>query len=154
MKKSDLGKKISKLYKALKKGDIGIEDLSKYKGEFSEFYKHIIESVKMSKGTKYEDFFDFSDLSFEEICFIEEESKIVREFLQMCNDYYTFSKSGDILITDSEYDEVMKKTFEIYDQLKELGYEDRVEQQDMTMDIIQAIEDNQNIVIEARCWNW
>ena len=60
MKKSDLGKKISKLYKALKKGDIGIEDLSKYKGEFSEFYKHIIESVKMSKGTKYEDFFDFS----------------------------------------------------------------------------------------------
>ena len=57
-------------------------------------------------------------------------------------------------ITFDFWEEVMKKTFEIYDQLKELGYEDRVEQQDMTMDIIQAIEDNQNIVIEARCWNW
>ena len=57
-------------------------------------------------------------------------------------------------ITFDFWEEVMKKTFEIYDQLKELGYEDRVEQQDMTMDIIQAIEDNQNIVVEARCWNW
>lgn len=127
MKKSDLGKKISKLYKALKKGDIGIEDLSKYKGEFSEFYKHIIESVKMSKGTKYEDFFDFSDLSFEEICFIEEESKIVREYLQMCNDYYTFSKSGDILITDSEYDEVMNMYTKLYrkDRITTTEFEDR-----------------------------
>ena len=48
----------------------------------------------------------------------------------------------------------MKETFEMYDKLKELGYEDRVEQQNMTMDIIQAIEDNQNIVTEARCWYW
>ena len=57
-------------------------------------------------------------------------------------------------ITFDFWEEVMKKTFEIYDYLKELGYEDREEQQNMTMDIIQAIEDNQNIVIEARCWNW
>lgn len=57
-------------------------------------------------------------------------------------------------ITFEFWEEVMKQIFEIYDQLKELGYEDRVEQQNMTMDIIQAIEDNQNIVVEARCWNW
>lgn len=52
------------------------------------------------------------------------------------------------------WEEVMEKIFEIYDQLIKLGYEDRVGQQDMTMDIIQAIEDNQNIIIEARSWNW
>lgn len=47
------------------------------------------------------------------------------------------------------WEEVMKKVFEIYDYLKSLGYEDREEQQNMSMDIIQAIEDNQNIIIEA-----
>jgi len=52
------------------------------------------------------------------------------------------------------WEEIMEETFEIYDKLIELGYEDREEQQNMTMDIIQAIEDNQNIVIEARCWYW
>ena len=52
------------------------------------------------------------------------------------------------------WEEIMEETFEIYDKLIELGYEDREEQQNMTMDNIQAIEDNQNIVIEARCWYW
>lgn len=47
------------------------------------------------------------------------------------------------------WEEVMKKVFEIYDHLKGLGYEDREEQQNMSMDIVQAIEDNQNIIIEA-----
>lgn len=39
-------------------------------------------------------------------------------------------------ITFDFWEEIMKETFEIYDKLKELGYEDRIEQQDMTMDII------------------
>lgn len=52
------------------------------------------------------------------------------------------------------WEEVMDKIFEIYDSLRYLGYEDREDQQNMTMDIIQAIEENQNIVIEARSWNW
>lgn len=51
------------------------------------------------------------------------------------------------------WEEVIREVFDIYDYLKNCGFEDREDQQNMTFDIIQAIEDNQNIVIEARSWN-
>jgi hypothetical protein len=83
---------------------------------------------------------------------IAEEDENARDFIRnMYNDTGRIEKNS---MSFNFWEEVMKKTFEIYDYLKELGYEDREEQQNMTMDIIQAIEDNQNIIIEARCWNW
>lgn len=51
------------------------------------------------------------------------------------------------------WEEVIREVFDIYDYLKNYGFEDREDQQNMTFDIIQAIEDHQNIVIEARSWN-
>ena len=84
---------------------------------------------------------------FNEIAEVDENA---RDFIRdMYNDTGRIEKNS---MSFNFWEEVMKKTFEIYDYLKELGYEDREEQQNMTMDIIQAIEDNQNIIIEARSW--
>ena len=44
---------------------------------------------------------------------------------------------------------ITEETFKTYDYLKELGFEDREEQQNMSLDIIQSIQENKNIVVEA-----
>ena len=36
------------------------------------------------------------------------DSKALKHFIQMCLDYYTYSKTGDVLVTDSEYDKAME----------------------------------------------
>lgn len=47
------------------------------------------------------------------------------------------------------WEEIMKETLAFFEKMKELGYEDRIGQQDMSYDIIESIRDNQNIIVEA-----
>ena len=43
----------------------------------------------------------------------------------------------------------MKETLNFFERMAELGYEDRIGQQDMSYDIIESIRDNQDIIVEA-----
>lgn len=47
------------------------------------------------------------------------------------------------------WEEVMKETLDFFERMTELGYEDRIGQQDMSYDIIESIRDNQDIIVEA-----
>lgn len=47
------------------------------------------------------------------------------------------------------WEDVMKETLVFFKQMTELGYEDRIGQQDMSYDIIESIRDNQDIIVEA-----
>lgn len=70
-----------------KAGKMAIDDLKDYKLLFSEFVKFVTDEEEMRKsGSKYVD--------------------VIEKFLALCNDYYVFSESGDVLITDRQYDEV------------------------------------------------
>lgn len=123
MEKTDLEKKLTKIYKSLKKGDIDIEELAKYKGEFSEYYKNVRDAIIILTSMNEFDFSKFLSgeitmrelFSFDPIPLKDRNlpnfsvtSKVLGKYLEMCNDYYVNSKSGDILITDSEYDECME----------------------------------------------
>jgi len=44
---------------------------------------------------------------------------------------------------------IMQNVFECFNKFQELGFEDRIGQQDMSFDIIDAIADGQNIIVEA-----
>lgn len=47
------------------------------------------------------------------------------------------------------WEDVMKETLDFFERMTELGYEDRIGQQDMSYDIIESIRDNQDIIVEA-----
>ena len=47
------------------------------------------------------------------------------------------------------WEDVMKETLNFFERMTELGYEDRIGQQDMSYDIIESIRDNQDIIVEA-----
>lgn len=47
------------------------------------------------------------------------------------------------------WENVMSKTDEFFKKMIELGYEDRIGQQNMSYDIIESIRDGQNIIVEA-----
>lgn len=47
------------------------------------------------------------------------------------------------------WEDIMKETLDFFEKMKELGYEDRIGQQDMSYDIIESIIDDQNIIVEA-----
>ena len=66
-------------------GKITIDELAEYKILFNEFAQFVTESDKKTIKP-YED--------------------IIKKFLCMCNDYYIFSNSGDVLITDRTFDMV------------------------------------------------
>lgn len=48
-----------------------------------------------------------------------------------------------------DWEEVMANTMNFFDTMKDKGYEDRVGQQDMSLDIVDAIKDQQNVIVEA-----
>ena len=76
-------KDFRKLRENVLKGKIIIDDLSEYKSDFKSFYYEVI-----NKPNKH---------------LIDD----IYEFLMLCLDYYTYSNSGDVLIDDHEYDEIM-----------------------------------------------
>lgn len=47
------------------------------------------------------------------------------------------------------WEEVMLCTTQFFNKMTQLGYEDRIGQQDMSYDIIESIRDKQNIIVEA-----
>lgn len=130
MAKSNLEKTISKLYKAVESGEIDIEELSKYKGEFGEYSQGIQASKKMvTKMARYLnsvlqayfsrlDNVEFWDDELKSVVDtngkIRVSDKVLERFLKLCNDYYVYSKSGDVLIPDSEYDDAMEMYIHIF----------------------------------------
>jgi len=72
-----------KLRQKILKENMIIDDLSNYKSDFKEFYLKAINKPKDVSGNE------------------------MFEFLMLCLDYYTYSSTGDVLIDDHEYDEIM-----------------------------------------------
>ena len=56
---------------------------------------------------------------------------------------------NDINKRNKIWEDVMKDTLSFFEKMTELGYEDRIGQQDMSYDIIESIRDNQDIIVEA-----
>lgn len=75
---------ISKIHEQLLAGIITVDDLSKFKPEFKKFLAKIRESAT------------------------SKDAPVIEEALMMCNDYYTSSPDGDVLITDKEYDDMTR----------------------------------------------
>ena len=75
---------IVKLHTELLNGTVELDDLEKYKPEFSTFLSSIDEGSPKKIDTN-----------------------VLRSFLLLCMDYYYYSSKGDVLIPDSDFDRAM-----------------------------------------------